>query len=383
MPKGRSAAQEMLSMMEEPLLIEREKNKKKKGAEEAGASDSGSDIASGSDGDESVYTQADGDAFDDDDEDDEIPIQHIKHAFDSYTEGSRYLNNERVGEALRSLGLMTPHEELEAIVSEVILASLRQQGARGTSGPGGGLGAASAAVGKEAGTGALASVDSLAYAVNFGADATVANFGSDAEGLSLSRFHRSVDVEKFAAIAQRVHAKERAAVRAAIGGTGGEVFKPSDAALLDYQAAFRTFDREGVGYVDISRIGMILHQIGLHTSEAELRVIKMEMDRDGTGTLRFDHFLVMVARLRQDECAMDELLEAFSVFDPDGTGLVDLEEMKEAMREMCDVMTEDEIEDMFARSGDAVDAEGKVDYRRLIHSMVKSMGMSDADTTEL
>lgn len=259
-----------------------------------------------------------------------IAPQFVKQAFDQYAEGGRYMSNQHVGAALRSLGLMTPDDELEGIIADVIAE---------------GLGAGNVA-------------------------------GADTSAAASSRYYRSVDIRKFTAIAHRVQAKEKAAIGAAVsGGIGGaNVFKPTERELIEYQQCFRTFDVDNTGYVPIDKVGLILHQIGLHTNESELKVIKVEMDRDATGMIKFDHFLVMVSRLRQDECSADELLEAFTVFDPEDTGVIEVDVLLEYMQSMCEIMTTEDIKELIYGNEHLMDARGMIDYRRLIWAMVKNIG---------
>ena len=47
-----------------------------------------------------------------------------------------------------------------------------------------------------------------------------------------------------------------------------------------------------------------------------------EVDADGSGSIRFPEFLLMMAKKASDLTAEDEIREAFHVFDRDGNGFI-------------------------------------------------------------
>ena len=84
------------------------------------------------------------------------------------------------------------------------------------------------------------------------------------------------------------------------------------------------------GSVDSSQVSSIMKTIGLNPSDAEIQVMIQEcfnkiiellqdmvnqVDKDGTGSIDFPEFLMMMALKADSENAEDEIREAFQVFD--------------------------------------------------------------------
>ena len=85
------------------------------------------------------------------------------------------------------------------------------------------------------------------------------------------------------------------------------------------------------GSVDSSKVSSIMKTIGQNPSEAEIQVgnsgfyclflpthlkdMVNQVDKDGTGSIDFPEFLMMMAIKVDSENAEDEIREAFQVFD--------------------------------------------------------------------
>uniref|UniRef100_A0A8C8FLY9 Troponin C, skeletal muscle n=1 Tax=Oncorhynchus tshawytscha TaxID=74940 RepID=A0A8C8FLY9_ONCTS len=90
----------------------------------------------------------------------------------------------------------------------------------------------------------------------------------------------------------------------------------SEEMLNEFKAAFDMFDTDGGG--DIST-----KELGQNPTREELDEIIEEVDEDGSGTIDFEEFLVMMVRLLKEDQAgksEGELAECFRVFDKYVTG---------------------------------------------------------------
>ena len=82
----------------------------------------------------------------------------------------------------------------------------------------------------------------------------------------------------------------------------------------------------------------------------------------GTGSLDFESFLNIVAsRKFDDEDHEDALKEAFRMFDRDGNGYIDAEELRICMINLGEKLTLEEVEEMI-REVD-IDYDGRMDYQ--------------------
>lgn len=68
----------------------------------------------------------------------------------------------------------------------------------------------------------------------------------------------------------------------------------------------------------------------------------------------------MMSRRMKDRGSPEDLREAFRVFDQDGDGYITASELRHAMTNMGEKLTEEEVEEMI-RDGDA-DGDGRINY---------------------
>ena len=71
-----------------------------------------------------------------------------------------------------------------------------------------------------------------------------------------------------------------------------------------------------------------------------------EVDTDGSGTVDFPEVLSLLARTMKDDDTEQKVLEAFKVFDREGTGAISIADLRRVMTNLGDKMTQDEIETM-------------------------------------
>lgn len=92
--------------------------------------------------------------------------------------------------------------------------------------------------------------------------------------------------------------------------------------VREFREAFKLFDRDGDGRVTAVELGTVMRSLGQNPTEAELRDMVQEADEDGNGHIDFEEFLAMMARKIKEVDSVDELREAFRIFDRDGDGYI-------------------------------------------------------------
>uniref|UniRef100_A0A8C7MTQ2 Troponin C, skeletal muscle n=1 Tax=Oncorhynchus kisutch TaxID=8019 RepID=A0A8C7MTQ2_ONCKI len=98
----------------------------------------------------------------------------------------------------------------------------------------------------------------------------------------------------------------------------------SEDMIAEFQAAFNLFDSDGGGDISTRELGQVMRMLGQNPTREELALIIEEVDEDGSGTIDFEEFLVMMVRLLKEDQAgksEGELAECFRVFDKYVTGL--------------------------------------------------------------
>jgi len=145
----------------------------------------------------------------------------------------------------------------------------------------------------------------------------------------------------------------------------------------DFQDAFSRYtDHDGI--INSHELGSVLRQIGLNPTDAELQDMVNDVDKDGTGSIDFPQFLSMMALKINDQNAEDEIREAFKVFDGDGNGYIDRQELAIMLRFMGENISEVEIRDIIEEAD--VDKDGLIDYSEFYNMMCCSTKKTPAGT---
>merc|ERR1712228_83023 len=112
------------------------------------------------------------------------------------------------------------------------------------------------------------------------------------------------------------------------------------------------------GSVCSAQVSSIMRSIGQNPSEAEIQDMVNQVDKDGTGSIDFPEFLMMMALKVDADNAEDEIREAFTVFDGDGNGFINRQELAVVMSNLGEKLSTDEIQGMIDEAD--VDGDGQI-----------------------
>ncbi|XP_029108316.1 troponin C, skeletal muscle [Scleropages formosus] len=144
----------------------------------------------------------------------------------------------------------------------------------------------------------------------------------------------------------------------------------SEEMIAEFKAAFDMFDTDGGGDISTKELGTVMRMLGQNPTREELDAIIEEVDEDGSGTIDFEEFLVMmVQQLKEDQAGKseEELAEFFRMFDKNCDGFIDREEFGEILRSSGEPVTEEEIDELMA-DGDK-NNDGKIDFDEWLKMM--------------
>ncbi|KAB0395571.1 hypothetical protein E2I00_015683 [Balaenoptera physalus] len=88
--------------------------------------------------------------------------------------------------------------------------------------------------------------------------------------------------------------------------------------IAEFKAAFDMFDADGGGDISVKELGTVMRMLGQTPTKEELDTIIEEVDEDGSGTIDFEEFLVMMVRQMKEDAkgkTEEELAECFRIFD--------------------------------------------------------------------
>ncbi|KAL9556128.1 hypothetical protein MBANPS3_002020 [Mucor bainieri] len=116
--------------------------------------------------------------------------------------------------------------------------------------------------------------------------------------------------------------------------------------IAEYKEAFQLFDTDGDGSITAIELGTVLRKFGMKPTDAELQDMVNDVDADGNGNIDFTEFLGLVKNMKTNTDETDDLKEAFKVFDVDGNGLIDREELRKVMSSLNESLSEEELDAM-------------------------------------
>ncbi|XP_048732605.1 uncharacterized protein LOC125649266 [Ostrea edulis] len=133
----------------------------------------------------------------------------------------------------------------------------------------------------------------------------------------------------------------------------------------ELQRAFRIFDKDGDGFITVQELRFLMTNLGEKYKEEEVIEMIQVADIDKKGK---------VENLTEEQ--INDIKEAFKVFDKDGDGTVSTEELGAVMRSMGQDPTEKELMDMIAEVD--VDGNGDVEFDEFLQMMAKQMQCTDS-----
>ncbi|MEJ1276631.1 sema domain immunoglobulin domain (Ig) short basic domain secreted (semaphorin) 3G [Cricetulus griseus] len=136
----------------------------------------------------------------------------------------------------------------------------------------------------------------------------------------------------------------------------------------EFKAAFDIFVLGAEdGCISTKELGKVMRMLGQNPTPEELQEMIDEVDEDGSGTVDFDEFLVMMVRCMKDDSkgkSEEELSDLFRMFDKNADGYIDLDELKMMLQATGETITEDDIEELM-KDGDK-NNDGRIDYDDLL-----------------
>ncbi|CAN2060861.1 unnamed protein product [Malus fusca] len=128
----------------------------------------------------------------------------------------------------------------------------------------------------------------------------------------------------------------------------------SRAQIAELDQVFKKFDVNGDGKISSSELGAIMSSLGQPSSDEELNSMISEVDSDGDGFINFKEFVELNTKGVDSAEALENLKDAFFVYDIDGNGSISAEELYEVLRSLGDECSIDECRKMIG----GVDSDG-------------------------
>ncbi|CAN8313317.1 unnamed protein product [Cochlearia groenlandica] len=104
--------------------------------------------------------------------------------------------------------------------------------------------------------------------------------------------------------------------------------------IRELEAVFKKFDVNGDGKISSKEIGSIMASLGHEVPEEVLQKAITEIDRKGDGYINFEEFVELNTKGMDQNDVLENLKDAFSVYDIDGNGSISAEELHEVLRSL-------------------------------------------------
>jgi calmodulin len=142
----------------------------------------------------------------------------------------------------------------------------------------------------------------------------------------------------------------------------------SEGQIAEFKEAFSLFDKDGDGQITTKELGTVMRSLHQNPTEAELREMISEVDKEGSNAIDFPEFVNLMARKMKDTDSEDEIKEAFKVFDKDGNGFISATELRHVMTNLGEKLTDEEVDEMIREADE--DQDGQINYEEFVKMMM-------------
>ena len=136
----------------------------------------------------------------------------------------------------------------------------------------------------------------------------------------------------------------------------------------EYKKVFESYSKGQEGNVNKQELANIFKAINIDASDEEIKEIIKKMDLEDKKEINYDEFLTIINQREKDVDEEEEVLKAFKVFDKEGNGLININELKDIMLSMGNNWSENEINEMFAEAD--IDMDGYINYEEFVRTMM-------------
>ncbi|KAL4237851.1 hypothetical protein ACF0H5_002563 [Mactra antiquata] len=164
----------------------------------------------------------------------------------------------------------------------------------------------------------------------------------------------------------------------------------TDEERAELEETFKLFDRDSDGFLTVRELGEAMRAMAQHPTEYEIQELvkkpkpppaeneeqQQQQDQQeptkeqesGPQLTDFDTYLnIMAKRLTVPE-PDDQLLEAFRVFDKEGTGVISAADLRKIVTTMGERLTDEEVEEMIREADD--DGDGQINYQEFTQLLI-------------
>ena len=132
-------------------------------------------------------------------------------------------------------------------------------------------------------------------------------------------------------------------------------FVLSDEQINLLKEAFDLFDMEKTGKIDYHELKLTLKAFGFKISKEEMYSIKEKLDPNSNNKISFDEFIDFMTEKFSERNPQEEAMLAFDLFDEEKKGKINLKNLKKAVKEINENLSDNELKaiiEEFDKDGD-------------------------------
>lgn len=130
--------------------------------------------------------------------------------------------------------------------------------------------------------------------------------------------------------------------------------------MMDLKAAFHMFDKNGDNKISEKELFEVMEYLGVKATEKEVAAMIQVVDKNKNGCVDYDEFIQMMTKTSLKPLSQeDELRKTFNIFDINGDGFINHDEIKTTMNHLGEKISDDEVKDMI-RAADK-NGDGQID----------------------
>jgi centrin-3 len=114
----------------------------------------------------------------------------------------------------------------------------------------------------------------------------------------------------------------------------------------ELRESFDLFDAEKKGSIDMHELKVLMRALGFAVKKNDVLKLVHDFDPNNEGVIKYDLCMDVMAELYGSRDPDEEIMKAFQLFDGDGSGSINLKNMRSIARELGENLTDDELQAM-------------------------------------
>ncbi|KAJ3220569.1 Calcium-binding component of the spindle pole body (SPB) half-bridge [Clydaea vesicula] len=137
---------------------------------------------------------------------------------------------------------------------------------------------------------------------------------------------------------------------------------------LPLKKAFALFDTDKDNKLDYHELKVAMRALGFDVKKQEVLKILRDFDNEDQGLIDFDDFNKVMTEKILDRDPIEEIKKAFQLFDDDGTGKINLRNLRRVAKEIGEQVDDDELQAMIEEFD--LDQDGEINEQEFISIMM-------------